>query len=116
MNLKESVAFIKKQLEDNKALDITELDVTTVSNCTDVMLIATGTSTRHVQSIAKKLVNAVKEAGVRPLGVEGEATGEWVLVDLGDVLVHIMLKSEREAYDLETLWSTAKQHRETRNA
>ncbi|MCX7126201.1 MAG: ribosome silencing factor [Gammaproteobacteria bacterium] len=111
MKPNELTAFIKKQLEDNKALNIAELDVTPLTDYIDMMIIATGTSTRHVQSIAKKLVNAVKEAGVRPLGVEGETTGEWVLVDLGDTVVHIMLKSERELYDLEGLWSATERSR-----
>ncbi|OGT44874.1 MAG: ribosome silencing factor [Gammaproteobacteria bacterium RIFCSPHIGHO2_12_FULL_38_11] len=111
MNLNELVKLVRKHLDDNKAQDVTELDVTKLTDCTDIMVIATGTSTRHVQSIAKKLISAVKESGVRPLGIEGELTGEWVLVDLGDVLVHIMLKSERELYDLEGLWTAAEQHR-----
>ncbi|MCX7121258.1 MAG: ribosome silencing factor [Gammaproteobacteria bacterium] len=113
MKLKELLPFVRKHLDDNKALDVTELDVATLTDCMDVMVIATGTSTRHVQSIAKKLVNAVKEAGVRPLGVEGELTGEWVLIDLGDVVVHVMLKSERERYDLESLWTATERHRST---
>ena len=108
MNQKELLTFVKKHLDDNKALKVTELDVTKLSNCMDMMIIATGTSTRHVQSIAKKLITAVKEAGHRPLGVEGETLGDWVLVDLGDVIVHVMLQSQRDFYDLEKLWTATK--------
>ena len=98
------IRFVKKQLEDNKASNIVELDVRSLSDCMDMMIIATGTSTRHVQSIGKKLVTAVREAGVMPLGVEGETGGEWVLIDLGDLVIHVMLQSQRDLYQLEKLW------------
>ncbi len=105
MKLKELVAFVRKQLEGNKALNIAELDVTPLTSSMDVMMICTGTSTRHVQSIAKKTIAAAKAAGVQPLGVEGELHGEWVLIDLSDVIVHVMLKEQRELYNLEKLWT-----------
>ncbi len=92
-------------LEDRKAVDIHVVDVRKKSNITDVMVIASGTSSRHVKSLADNVVDKVKEHKVRPLGIEGEQAGEWVLVDVGDVVVHVMLPQVREFYGLERLWS-----------
>lgn len=92
-------------LEELKAKDVVELDVRGKSSVADYMVIASGTSTRHVNSIADEVVKFAKELGVMPLGVEGEREAEWVLVDLGDVLVHVMLPRVREMYALERLWS-----------
>lgn len=116
MKITELKSFVKKQLEDNKALNIVELNVKKLSDSTDIMIIATGTSTRHVQSISKKLITAIKEAGVRPLGVEGEEFGEWVLIDLGDLIVHVMLQSQREMYNLEELWTKITKQRRAKNS
>ncbi len=91
-------------MEDLKAVDIRELDVTGVANFTDHMLFASGTSNRHVKAIAQSVIDAAREAGTPPLGVEGEDLGEWVLVDLGAVVVHIMLPETRAFYDIERLW------------
>jgi len=91
-------------LEDLKAESITVLDVTTMSTMTDVMIVASGRSSRQVRSLTQHLVSKAKEAGYRPLGVEGEREGEWGLVDLGDVVVHIMLPAVRDFYQLEKLW------------
>lgn len=110
MNTEALLKVIQAQLEDSKALDIVVLDVKKLSNTVDAMVIATATSSRHAQSTAKKLVDAVKTAGMRPLGVEGDSFGEWILIDCNDVLVHVMLKEQRELYNLEKLWSMTEQH------
>ncbi|MCW8955825.1 MAG: ribosome silencing factor [Gammaproteobacteria bacterium] len=91
-------------IEDLKGEDIRELDVKGKTSVTDIMIITSGTSSRHVKSIANNVAVEAKQAGVKPLGVEGEEQGEWVLVDLGDVVVHIMQPHIREFYDLEKLW------------
>ena len=96
--------LVCQALEDMKAVDIRVLDVRGVSDVTDYMVIAGGTSDRHLRSVADRVVQMCKAAGQRPLGVEGEAQGEWVLVDLPDVMVHIMLPRTRELYQLEQLW------------
>jgi ribosome-associated protein len=92
-------------LEDLKAKDIREIDVRGKTSIADLLVIASGTSARHVKSIADEVTKFAKKAGVMPLGVEGETEGEWVLVDLGDVIVHVMLPRIREFYGLERLWT-----------
>lgn len=96
-------------LEDLKAKDVIEIDVRGKTSVCDYMVIASGTSTRHVKSIADEAVRKVKDLGVMPLGVEGEREAEWVLVDLGDVVVHVMLPRVREYYALERLWTVGDQ-------
>ncbi len=96
-------------LDDLKAKDTVEIDVRGKTSVCDYMVIASGTSTRHVKSIADEAVRKVKDLGVMPLGVEGEREAEWVLVDLGDVVVHVMLPRVREYYALERLWTVGDQ-------
>jgi len=92
-------------LQDLKAEDITVLDVKDKTSITDWLVVATGSSSRHVKSIANNVIVEAKKAGQPPLGIEGENDGEWVLVDMGDVIVHVMQRQVREYYDLESLWS-----------
>ena len=92
-------------LQDLKAEDITVLDVKQKTSITDWLVVATGSSSRHVKSMANNVIVEAKKAGAPPPGIEGENEGEWVLVDLGDVIVHVMQKQVREYYDLESLWS-----------
>jgi len=92
-------------LEELKAKDVREIDVRGKTSIADLLVIASGTSARHVKSIADEVSKFAKKAGVMPLGVEGELEGEWVLVDLGDVIVHVMLPRIREFYGLERLWT-----------
>ena len=92
-------------LEELKARDVVELDVAELTSVTDVMVVASGTSSRHVSALADNVIEKAKEAGLRPLGVEGQQSGEWVLVDLGDVVAHVMMPETRQLYDLERLWA-----------
>jgi len=91
-------------LADMKALDIKLLDVRGLTDIADFMVIASGTSDRHVRSVAQRVVEKCKEAGFRPLGVEGQQDGDWVLIDLSELIVHVMLPRVREFYGLEKLW------------
>ncbi|UVE19793.1 ribosome silencing factor [Pseudomonas sp. LS44] len=98
-------------LEDMKAQDILTIDVRDKTSITDYMVIASGTSNRHVKSLVDNVLEKTKEQGVRPIGSEGMDTGEWALLDLGDIVVHVMLPATRQFYDLERLWQGAEQSR-----
>ena len=100
---------VRDALGELKAKDIVEIDVRDKSSVTDYMVVASGTSTRHVKSIANEVVVFAKKLDIMPLGVEGEREAEWVLVDLGDVVVHVMLPRVREFYALERLWTVGDQ-------
>lgn len=104
-------SFIVNALEDLKGQKITELSVAELTDVMDYLIIVTGTSNRHVKSLANSVVEELKEKGHRPIGVEGLEGGEWVLVDYGDTVVHVMLGATRDFYELEKLWSKIPAHR-----
>ena len=95
---------IVQALVDAKGQDIKVLDVRQVTDFTDYMIIASGTSSRHVQTLADKICVRMTELGLMPIGREGEAVGDWVLVDFGDVVAHLMRPQVRDQYNLEKLW------------
>jgi len=101
----ELLAIVIAALEDVKAVDIRVIDVRDLTSITDRMVIASGTSTRHVKALADNVELKAKQRGYLPLGIEGGQTAEWVLLDLGDVVVHVMLPETRAFYGLEKLWS-----------
>ncbi len=111
MQNEELVRVALDALEELKAKDITTIDVRGKTSVTDFMVIASGTSSRHVKSLAENVLEKVKEQGVRPIGNEGLDGGEWALLDLGDVVVHVMQVATRQFYDLERLWQGAEQSR-----
>lgn len=99
-------------LDDMKAVEVTAIDVADRTTVTDWMIVAGGTSQRHVKSLANAVNEKCKENGVRPLGTEGEQEGDWILVDLGDVIVHVMTRESRDFYALEKLWTMEPSERE----
>ena len=105
MNSEQLSELVVEALGDLKAKDVVRLDVRDMTTVTDYMVIASGTSSRHVQALIDNVREKTTLAGHRAAGVEGEEGGEWVLLDLEDALVHVMLPSVREFYNLEKLWS-----------
>ena len=97
-------AIVLAALEDAKANDVRQLDVRRLTDITDWMVVASGTSTRHVLALADHVRTQVKAQGLSPIGTEGESGSDWVLLDYGDVVVHLMLPDTRGFYDLEGLW------------
>lgn len=104
MQLEQLEQVVRNALDELKAVEPIMLDVRGRTSMTDIMFIATGNTARHVKSIADNVVAKTKLAGVRPLGIEGEEAGEWVLVDLGDIVVHVMQAEVRKLYRLEGIW------------
>lgn len=104
--------LIIKTLEDNKAEEIISLDVKALTSITDCMVICSATSKRHAHALSDHLVTKAKTIGARPLSVEGEETNEWILVDFGDIVIHIMLPDVRKFYSLEKLWGATWKARE----
>jgi len=107
----ELVELAKAALEDVKAQDIQVIDVREKHSLTDYMIIATGTSNRQINAMLEKVRELVKAKGVQPLGEEGKGESDWVLLDLNDVIVHMMTAAARQFYDLERLWMGAEQSR-----
>ncbi len=101
---------IVTSLENAKAKNIEILDVRKLTDTTDIMLICSGTSGRHVASVAKHVHDSLAELGILPLGSEGEDTMEWILIDYVDVVVHVMRSETRDYYDLESLWDIRLAH------
>ena len=110
-SLKQLVHFIEQQLDNNKAENILTLDVHKISTITDYMIIATGTSTRHVASLAHHLAEDLKKQDIRPLNDITQGDGQWSVIDLGSVLVHLFTQEARLQYALEEMWSPAKPKR-----
>lgn len=111
MENQQLLQLVENALAELKAKDLVVMDVREQTSVTDYMVVASGTSSRQVVALSNNLVEKAKEAGVQPLGVEGKEGGEWVLVDLGSVVVHVMQPATREFYDLERLWQSAESRR-----
>lgn len=105
--------LVRDTLDDMKAMDVVALDVRHLTAITDAMFVASGRSDRHVRAIAEAIVERSGQAGIKPLGIEGMEGGEWVLIDLSDVIVHVMIRRTRDFYDIEKLWDISRPARET---
>lgn len=102
-----------KALHDLKGIDVVTIDIRELTTIADTMIVCTGRSTRHVTSLAGNVITEAKKHGVGYYKMEGEREGEWVIADLGDVIVHVMLPTTREFYNLEDLWEPVLKHRES---
>lgn len=99
------INIVTNALEDIKGKEIVTLDVSGLTDVTDTLIVASGSSSRQVKSLATNVIEEAKKVGIRPLGIEGMDGAEWVLVDYGDLILHVMLPATREFYELEKLWS-----------
>lgn len=115
MQTEEIKSLVVDALEDMKAQNITILDVRGRTSVTDWMIIANGTSNRHVNAVAGNVEEKSKHAGLKPCGSEGRSTSDWVLIDLVDVVVHVMTEQARHFYDLERLWGETQSNQESKN-
>ena len=97
--------FVQSILDENSAQDVIEIDINGKSSVADYMLVASGRSNRHVNALADYVIRALKEQGFKSLGIEGRETGDWILVDVGDVILHIFRPEVRLFYNLEKIWS-----------
>ncbi|MEE8210428.1 MAG: ribosome silencing factor [Acidiferrobacterales bacterium] len=107
MRTESLLQLVQDALVDAKGQDIRMLDVRKITDITDYMLIVNGTSNRHIVSMSEKVIERAREHGRKPIGVEGQDLGDWVLIDFGDVVVHLMRPQTREFYSLEKLWGGA---------
>ena len=105
MTLPECPKWIHQTLEDMKAIDIQSFEVSQLTDVTDYMILVSGTSSRHIAALANNVLAEATKVGVKARGVEGQQSGEWILIDLVDVVIHVMVPQAREFYDIERLWS-----------
>ena len=116
MNSKDVIELAVKALEDMKGIDLVVIDIVGKSSIADAMIVVTGTSQRHVRSLAESVRLSAKQADHPPLGIEGGDSSDWVLVDLGDVIVHVMTEEKRDFYSLEKLWSVGPDDQATQDS
>lgn len=114
MQLEKLEELVMESLEDLKGIDIVTIDVRGLTTIADKMIICSGRSSRHVQSLAESVVVSAKKNKVSYIKMEGEREGEWIIVDLGDIIVHVMQPAQREFYRLEDLWEPVQKQREQR--
>ncbi len=109
-------SLAEEALGDLKAINVVTMDVSELTDVMDYMVVASGSSSRHVKSLANNVSVELKKNGIHIIGIEGEKTGDWVLVDLGDVVVHVMMPDARDLYDLERLWTAHSSQRDSDSA